>query len=372
MNRIAIITSDVQPYPYDKKICGLYPLERTIFILATAGFREIYLRLSDREYNFYRKKIKSHLGRIRNSRIIDMQGESTPGALVIPSNLFMQARYMHDFEKYFIEKEDAAIPAIRDDQFLLRNDSDFKRGEALAKETIIRNTGGVIAKKVNKRISIPISLILARTRIHPNYLTVFNMGIGFLSALFLIQNTYWYIVLGGFFFQLASVFDGVDGEVAKFTFTVSKIGGWLDTISDNGTLFLFLAASSYLYFLNFTGYLAIAVIACLFIGLVTLLIAMITYLKKYSDSGSLVAYDREFLQKLPPEDPLVALVNRLKYITKKEFFALFLFLFSFTGRIDLIIPLIAVILVAGALTLQIINLRYLKEFPSLSGESERM
>lgn len=372
MNRTAIITSDVQSYPYNKKICGLYPLERTIFVLASAGVREIYLRLSDQEYDFYRKKIKCHLRRIRNSRIIEMQGKSASGSLVIPSNLFMQVHYVRDFEKYFVEKGDVAVPIVCDDQFLLRNDGDFKRGETLAKETIIRNTGGVIAKKVNKRVSIPISLLLARTRIHPNYLTVFNMGIGFLSAYFLIKNTYWYIVLGGFFFQLASVFDGVDGEVAKFTFTVSKIGGWLDTISDNGTLFLFLAASSYLYFLNFTGCLAIAIIAGLFIGLVTLLIAMVTYLKKYSDSGSLVAYDREFLQKLPHEDPLVALVNRLKYITKKEFFALFLFLFCLTGRIDLIIPLIAVILVAGALILQILNLRYLKDFPSLSGESERM
>ena len=87
MNQSAVITSDVHLYPYDKKICGLYPLERIICVLASAGFSEIYLRLSDREYDFYRKKIKHHLRRIRDSRIVEMQGESPPGSLILPSNL---------------------------------------------------------------------------------------------------------------------------------------------------------------------------------------------------------------------------------------------------------------------------------------------
>ena len=63
-------------------------------------------------------------------------------------------------------------------------------------------------------------------------------------------------MLGGFLFQTASVMDGVDGEVAKFTLKVSKIGGWLDTISDNMTLILFVSVLSYLYYIKTGGLLS--------------------------------------------------------------------------------------------------------------------
>ncbi|HPX91796.1 MAG TPA: hypothetical protein PKZ93_09830, partial [Spirochaetota bacterium] len=79
-------------------------------------------------------------------------------------------------------------------------------------------------------------------------------------------------------------------------------------------------------------------------------------------SGSLVAYDKEFLQKLPQNDKLVSFSLKMKYITKKELFSLFFFLFAFTGKIYYIIPLAAIILVAAGIILSIINMKYLKKF----------
>lgn len=360
---VAVIRSVESPFPFSRKICGLYPLERNILILSRAGVRKIYLDLSEEERSFYERRIKKFLKRVRESEIIEgLREELTTEYLLVPSNIFMQGHYIVSGHLYYRREGLSLAPIFRDDQFLLREKGDFKRGEDLAKGYIIENTGGYIAKKINKRISIPISLMLSKTRVHPNYLTVFNMIIGFFSAFFLFKNTYGYIVLGGFLFQLASIFDGVDGEVAKFTFKVSKLGGWLDTISDNGTLLLFLIAISYLFFINFAGYPAIVTIAIMFLGLIVVLMAMIRYLRKYSDSGSLVAYDREFLQKLPKGDPLVAFVHRMKYMTKKEFFALLLFLICLTGWIHLIIPVMAVVLVLAASILQILNWRYLKDF----------
>ena len=355
---------------YSKKICGLYPLERNILILGKSGIKKIYLNLSHEEHFFYKRRIEKRVKRLTETEIIDdIDGKPIASYISLPSNIFMQLHYFQDFTTYFTEKGNIFEPVIREDQFLLIDNDNFNKGKNIAKSTIINNIDGFIAKRINKSISIPISLMLSRTGVHPNILTLINMIIGILSALFLLQNSYWYIVLGGFFFQLASILDGVDGEVAKFTFKVSKIGGWLDTISDNTTLILFLIATSYLFFINFKGVIAAAIIGVMFVGLIILLLAMITFLKRYSESGSLVAYDREFLQKLPKEDPLASFVLKMKYITKKEFFALLFFLVTFTGRIELIIPGIAFILFSGGILLQILNWKYLKEFEDAAGKN---
>ena len=146
--------------------------------------------------------------------------------------------------------------------------------------------------------------------------------------------------------------------MAKYTLKVSKIGGWLDTISDNGTLLMFLSATSYLYFIHNTGTMPLVVIGLLFLGLAVMLMVMVAFLRKYTSSGSLVTYDKEFIQKLPENDPVVFLVQKLKYITKKEFFSIVFFLVSLTGMIYLLIPIIAVVLDVSALLLLYLSIKY--------------
>lgn len=197
------------------------------------------------------------------------------------------------------------------------------------------------------------------------------MIIGLLSSFFIFmaasdnyspRTIYTFMVLGGFLFQAASVLDGVDGEVAKFTLKVSRIGGWLDTFSDNTTLILFLVSNSYLFYTRMGGLVSLLTIIVLFAGLIIMLTSIVSYLRKYSDSGSLVAYDKEFLQKLPETDRLVTFALRMKYITKKEMFSIFFFLFAFTGHIYFIIPMAAFVLLAAAVILVIINRRYMGGF----------
>lgn len=356
---VAVIKTEGPGYKYSKKICGLYPLERNILILSTAGVKKIYLDISEEERDFYDKKIKNNLKRLVDTEIYDVWSSlCSLNYLLIPSNLFTQVHYFSEFSDYFTESENVITPILRDDHFLLLDDVDFINAESLTKGYIISSTDGYIAKNINKRISIPFSILLSKTRIHPNILTFINMIIGVLSAVFLLFNSYWHIVLGGFFFQLASVMDGVDGEVAKFTFKVSDIGGWLDTISDNLTFFLFISAASYLYHINSGRIDSVIFIMLIFIGSTTMLFIMIRYLRRYSSSRSLVAYDKEFIQKLPRSDPLIAFIQLMKYTTKKDFFALFFFGVSLTGRVYLIIPIAAITLMIASTILVIVDLKY--------------
>ncbi|MCP4131525.1 MAG: CDP-alcohol phosphatidyltransferase family protein [bacterium] len=371
---IAVIKTETNDYPYNKKLCGLYPLERNIMILARKGVKKIYLHLSEEETLFFQKKIKKHLKNINETELIEDASitELSGNYLSIPSNLFMQAHHIDEFENYF----KASKPVINDKQFQLNTDADIKRASGLVSGYIIANTGGFLAQKINKRISIPISSVLAKTRVHPNYLTVFNMLIGIMSSVFVCMAArahlsaessflmeYSFMALGGLFFQLASILDGVDGEVAKFTFKVSRIGGILDTVSDNLTLIMFLVSASYIHHVYMGDYLdgcfSLISILVMTIGVIILFILMISYISKHSDTGSFVAYDKDFMQKLPESDFLVSFIHKMKYGIKKEFFSIAFFLFGLAGMMYIVIPVVAFVVFFASIIASIVHFRYI-------------
>lgn len=357
----ALIKSVENGHSLDKMICGLYPLERNLFVLRGAGVRRVHLSLSPEEERFYSKKINPGLKRLSGMEII--VGDKPEGEyLSIPSNIFMQVHYFSKWGEYFKKEGNIYLPVIRDDQFIIHDKKDIKKAEALCAGTILENTGGYIARNINKRVSIPVSIRVSKTGIHPNLLTIFNFIIGIFSALFLLAGSYFYTVLGGIFFQLASIMDGVDGEVAKFTFKTSDIGSWLDTIADNGTLFLFLGASSYLYYKEFGGISSVAIIALLFTGVIAMIVIMFRYLSRHSESRSLVAYDREFIQKLPQDDFLIVIIRNLKILTKKEFFSFLFLAIALTGRIYLLVPITAIAVQLSSLVLLAVDHKYLCDF----------
>lgn len=354
-----------------KKICGLYVLERNIIVLSRVGYNKIYLDLSQEEMDFFNRKIKKHVKKANTEIIIDKTNIPRKDVLIVPSDIFIQQHYFNDFDAYFKKSGSNFIPEYNEELFNLTCKNRINKAIKKISKHIIENTGGFIAQKINKRVSIPISIIMSKTRIHPNYLTIVNMFIGLMSSYMIYLCTfdnysdsqkYIFMVTGGFLFQAASVLDGVDGEVAKFTLKVSKIGGWLDTISDNSTLLLFLISSSYLYYTVVGGIISIVTIGILFIGLAIMLGIMVSYLSKYSESGSLVAYDREFLQKLPEDDKLVRFALSMKYITKKEMFSICFFLVALTGYVYLIIPMASFVLLMSAIILTTIQLKHIKKF----------
>jgi CDP-L-myo-inositol myo-inositolphosphotransferase len=91
---------------------------------------------------------------------------------------------------------------------------------------------GFVAEYLNRAISQPISMRLARTPITPNQITIANFLLGLVGAAFLaLADPAWWIA-GGLIIQAASILDGCDGEVARLTYRQSARGGWLDTVLD--------------------------------------------------------------------------------------------------------------------------------------------
>jgi phosphatidylglycerophosphate synthase len=201
--------------------------------------------------------------------------------------------------------------------------------EKFLAENIRLSTGGPIAKYINKRISLPISLILSKMWISPNAITAVNIVIGLFSGVFVADGyRYSVILLGAILFQIASIVDGCDGEVAKLTFRTSKFGQYIDTLSDNLSLCSFLIGMVAGYWRHTHSFVAFYVGGMMFLTTGITLFWMIRYLKQNTKSASLVTFDKEYLQKLQNQPKaLLLLIKYGKYLLKKDVFS-FMFLCS--------------------------------------------
>jgi len=91
---------------------------------------------------------------------------------------------------------------------------------------------GFVSHYLNRPISRPISMLLARTPITPNQITIGSFLLGLLGAALLgLPKSSWWIA-GGLLIQAASILDGCDGEVARLKCMQSAWGGWFDTVLD--------------------------------------------------------------------------------------------------------------------------------------------
>lgn len=113
---------------------------------------------------------------------------------------------------------------------------------AIVGRRIVRATAkdgdGIVSRHINRPISQTISRILLRLPwirpVHATWGTAL-LAVAMLTALLL--GTRGGLVAGALLFQAASVFDGVDGEIARATFRTTPQGARLDSLIDAATNF---------------------------------------------------------------------------------------------------------------------------------------
>jgi len=96
---------------------------------------------------------------------------------------------------------------------------------------LVKPTDGVFAR-MNRRVSIPISRWLIKFPITPNMVSLFTLGVSFVSGVYFAFGGYWNMLLGAILSVFASILDGSDGEVARLKFQESAFGCWLETVCD--------------------------------------------------------------------------------------------------------------------------------------------
>ncbi len=114
---------------------------------------------------------------------------------------------------------------------------DVKRANYLIVRHSVKSVGdGFVSRLINRRISTRISALLVN-RVTPNQMTVLSFLVGVMSALLVAMDAR----IAAIVYQLSSIIDGCDGEIARASLSQSKLGGYIDSILDRFVDFLFLA-----------------------------------------------------------------------------------------------------------------------------------
>jgi Phosphatidylglycerophosphate synthase len=102
-----------------------------------------------------------------------------------------------------------------------------------------KSQDGLVSRFLNRPISRMVTRVLIRFPITPNVWTMSIFPLLVIAFFFLLRGDYWGFVVGCAIFQVYSILDGCDGEIARVKNLVSEVGGQLDTLCDTiGNLLL--------------------------------------------------------------------------------------------------------------------------------------
>jgi phosphatidylglycerophosphate synthase len=126
------------------------------------------------------------------------------------------------------------------------DDASRRAAERMLVASLRKSVDGIIARHINRRFSLAMTRILMHFPVRPNHVTaaslVVSLAAAFGAALATATNPWWLLVGAGLW-QLASMMDGIDGELARLKFGESRFGEWFDTLTDDIGKFTFFVGS---------------------------------------------------------------------------------------------------------------------------------
>lgn len=195
---------------------------------------------------------------------------------------------------------------------------------------------GIVSRAINRPISQAISGLLLRwPGIRPIHATLLTALIALVMTAALTLRGEIGLIVGAILFQLASIVDGVDGEIARATFRTSPEGARLDSLVDAATNLAFLAGVSWNVYLRGEVVAAAAGTSALLIMFTGL------WLISRRSRGSSVGFTFNAVKDHFSERPS-RLMTWLTWLTMRDFFALFIALAVIAGLTHLALIAVAV------------------------------
>ena len=219
-----------------------------------------------------------------------------------------------------------------------------------AAKVIVRSTAkpgdGIISRHCNRPLSQAASAVLLKfTWIRPGHASLLTLLTAMLMLACLMTGTQSGLIAGAALFQIASIVDGIDGEIARATFRTSKAGASLDSLIDAFSNIAFLGGASYNYWVQ--GRVEDAMIAMVAAGVMAIGLCLL---------GTL-AFQREGIvhfdgAKRIQEQTSNATARLLRDLTSRDFYCFALFVAAIAGVLDVAMKifLIAVIVWLIAIT----------------------
>lgn len=334
------------------RVAGLPAVERNLMALRAAGVERATIACGAAEHAV----LASHLERRRGDRrlpeialsLLDGPLPDSAGILTLDGRRVYHPellRAMLDVQQAGAPT-DVVRPAPSRPASWYREDITTPEGRRRAcraiRQSLRKPTDGWFARTIDRSVSLAISAVLAPFPIHPNVVTLGTLLVGVASGLLAARGTYALFVAGGALFLLASVLDGVDGELARMKFQGTDTGQWLDTVCDDLTNAIYLAgvtAGTWRAFasplLLWTGVAAVALdvvtVSFLYWQLVTKV-----------NARTLLAFEETILAPALRQRGLARFVARLQPLLKRDLYAPLFLVFALAGVAWFSLPAAAV------------------------------
>jgi len=200
-----------------------------------------------------------------------------------------------------------------------------------------KETDGPVSRRINRPLSTRITRRIAGTGITPNQVSVATLLVSLVGAGLAAVGGYFAWLGTGVLVQLASILDGVDGEVAILTHRASRRGEWVDTVCDNVSYVAFLVGLSVgvwraeMHPVYLWGGVVGVVAATLSIANIKL------YLLRTKDSGSAraVKYGYE-----GGDGVFSRLLQAAHYLGKRDVFSFLFLVLAVVGQLPLALPMV--------------------------------
>lgn len=133
----------------------------------------------------------------------------------------------------------ARIPRTGQSWRYLAGPRDIARRERWLLRGSGKSRDGFVSRYLNRPISRVVSRLLLKTPMTPNIWTLLITLFPIIGFLFLIRGDYVDFVVGAALYQVHSILDGCDGEIARAKYLDSEKGPGLDALGDLIALLLF-------------------------------------------------------------------------------------------------------------------------------------
>lgn len=268
--------------------------------------------------------------------------------------------------------DDRGSPAMLLDGFAVPvvDRKSFIRAQKLLLQTARKPQDGVVARLINRRISLFLTKYFLYLNVHPVVQSIITFATGVLSVIFVGYGRQ-LLVPGAILFELASIIDGCDGENARLTYRITRSGQALDITGDAVTFVSFFVALPVGLYRTYGNRLWLYLGAFTLLSMAAFYLQLINYARKTGLGYNIVAVVKEVeaSRNLPGfQTAFDRLAARLAFIYRRDFFSFAVFILIVAGLARPAMVLVAVLAFLEPVYFYFYSLRKMDLEPQRKGE----
>jgi CDP-L-myo-inositol myo-inositolphosphotransferase len=160
------------------------------------------------------------------------------GAFLLPTSVFQAQRTASERDDDSLagavtelaEQVPLAVVPVQEAWWLdIDTPEDLARARRAVRRSLTKDDDGPVSRYLNRPISTRLSMLIAPLRPNPDVLSWLVLGVGLVAAALLGAGR---ALAGAALTQIASILDGVDGEIARLQLRASAGGALLDGVLD--------------------------------------------------------------------------------------------------------------------------------------------